>query len=59
MVKVGGYLVIDDCANKYDLPYGYFRGIESVSRAVDRNLPNKQFKEIFSVVHNRIFQRVK
>lgn len=59
MVKLGGYLVVDDCANKYDLPYGYFRGIESVSRAVDRNLPNKQFKEIFSVVHNRIFQRVK
>lgn len=58
-VKVGGYLVIDDCANKYDLPYGYFRGIESVSRAVDEHLPNEQFKEIFSVVHNRIFQRVK
>ena len=58
-VKVGGYLVIDDCANKYDLPYGYFRGIESVSRAVDQHLPNEQFKEIFSVVHNRIFQRVK
>ena len=58
-VKVGGYLVIDDCANKYDLPYGYFRGIESVSRAVDEHLPNEEFKEIFSVVHNRIFQRVK
>ena len=58
-VKIGGYLVIDDCANKYDLPYGYFRGIESVSRAVDEHLPNEQFKEIFSVVHNRIFQRVK
>ena len=59
MVKLGGYLVIDDCANKYDLPYGYFRGIESVSRAVDEHLPNEEFKEIFSVVHNRIFQRVK
>jgi len=59
MVKEGGYLVIDDCANKYDLPYGYFRGIESVSRAVDEVLPNEQFKEIFSVVHNRVFQRVK
>jgi hypothetical protein len=58
-VKVGGYLVIDDCANKYDLPYGYFRGIESVSRAVDEHLPNENFKEIFSVVHNRVFQRVK
>lgn len=59
MVKPGGYLVIDDCANKYDLPYGYFRGIESVSRAVDEVLPNEQFKELFSVVHNRVFQRIK
>lgn len=59
MVKLGGYLVIDDCANKYDLPYGYFRGIESVSRAVDELLPNEEFKEMFSVVHNRVFQRVK
>lgn len=58
MVKPGGYLVIDDCANKYQLPFGYFRGIESVSRAVDEVLPNKDFKEIFSVVHNRVFQRI-
>lgn len=57
MVKPGGYLVIDDCANKYQLPFGYFRGIESVSRAVDEVLPNQQFKEVFSVVHNRVFQK--
>lgn len=58
-VKVGGYLVIDDCANKYDMPDGYFKGIADVSRAVDELLPNEFYKEVFSVVHNRVFQRVK
>ena len=58
LVKPGGYLVIDDCCNKYNLPDGYFRGIQPVSEAVDEVLPNEQFRELFSVVHNRIFQRV-
>ncbi len=58
-VKIGGYLVIDDCAHKYNLPDGYFKGIEPVSRAVDELLPNEYYKELFSVVHNRVFQRVK
>jgi hypothetical protein len=58
-VKVGGYLVIDDCAHKYSLPDGYFKGIDSVSKAVDELLPNEYYKELFSVVHNRVFQRIK
>ncbi len=58
-VKVGGYLVIDDCANKYNLPEGMFKGIESVSKAVDELLPNEYYKEICSVVHIRVFKRVK
>jgi len=58
-VKVGGYLVIDDCANKYHLPAGMFPGIETVSRAVDEQLPNEYYKEIASVVHIRVFQRIK
>lgn len=58
-VKVGGFLVIDDCAHKYDLPDGYFKGIADVSRATDELLPNEHYKEVFSVVHNRIFQRIK
>jgi len=59
MVKVGGYLVIDDCAHKYKLPDGYFKGIEAVSRAVDELLPNAYYEEVFKVMHNRIFKRVK
>lgn len=58
MVKIGGYLVIDDCAHKYKLPNGYFRGIESVSKAVDELLPNAYYEEVFNVMHNRIFKRV-
>lgn len=58
-LKLGGYLIIDDCANKYNLPEGMFKGIETVSRAVDELLPNEYYKEICSVVHIRVFQRIK
>lgn len=58
-VKVGGYLVVDDCANRYNMPEGYFKGIETVSQAVDELLPNDYFCELFSVVHIRVFKRIK
>ena len=58
-VKVGGYLVIDDCCHKYDLPSGQFKGIEEVSKAVDELLPNGFYKELFSIVHVRVFIRIK
>lgn len=58
-VKIGGLLVVDDCANKYNLPNGYFKGIEDVSRAVDELLPNSYYEELFNVMHNRVFRRVK
>jgi len=58
-VKIGGYLVIDDCCNKYNLPDGMFKGIETVSKAVDELLPNEYYKEICSVVHIRVFKRIK
>jgi hypothetical protein len=61
MVKPGGYLVIDDCNNRLDMPDGYFRGIESVSKAVDEVFPpftkNEDWEYIGSVVHNRILRR--
>lgn len=41
------------------IPHGMFSGIETVSRAVDELLPNAYYKEIASVVHIRVFQRVK
>jgi hypothetical protein len=61
LVKPGGYLVIDDCNNRLDMPDGYFRGIESVSKAVDEVFPpftqNEDWEYIGSVVHNRILRR--
>jgi hypothetical protein len=61
LVKPGGYLVIDDCNNRLDMPDGYFRGIESVSKAVDDVFPpftpNDDWEYIGSVVHNRILRR--
>lgn len=61
LVKSGGYLVIDDCNNQLDMPDGYFRGIESVSKAVDEVFPpftkNDDWEYIGSVVHNRILRR--
>lgn len=56
-VKKGGYLVIDDCCHKYQIPKGMFPGIETVSRAVDEWYPNEDFEELFSVVHIRVFKR--
>lgn len=55
LVRPGGLLVVDDCANKYQLPIGYFKGITEVSQAVDEQLPNDEFKELFNVMHNRVF----
>lgn len=56
-VKQGGYLVIDDCCNKYQIPNGMFPGIETVSKAVDEWYPNEQFTELFSLVHIRVFKK--
>lgn len=61
LVKPGGFLVIDDCNNKVEMPFGYFRGIESVSKAVDELLPpftdHPDFEFVQNVVHNRILKR--
>lgn len=58
LVKQGGYLVIDDSACKYHMPWGYFQGIAPVCNEVDKVLPNDEFKELFNVVHNRVWQRI-
>lgn len=56
-LKPGGYLVIDDCCHKYQIPNGMFPGIETVSKAVDEWYPNEQFTELFSLVHIRVFKK--
>ena len=61
LVKPGGFLVIDDCNNRVDMPDGYFRGIQSVSDAVDEVMPpfkeNPEWEFMFNIVHNRVLRR--
>ena len=62
LVKVGGYMVIDDCCNTFAQPFGYFCGIEAVTRVVDRMLPpvtpSSEWEFVFSVVHNRVYRKI-
>jgi hypothetical protein len=67
LVKVGGYVLFDDSASAYPMPFGYFCGILSVSQAVDTYFPiygsgilstGETFIQIGSVMHLRLFQRV-
>jgi hypothetical protein len=49
----GGFLIVDDSACRLDQPWGYFQGIEPVSRAVEEVLVG--WTNILTVMHNRIF----
>ncbi len=57
MVKVGGYLVVDDACNDLNMPFGFFQGIEPVTRAV-LEWENHNFEFQFNVVHLRVYKRV-
>lgn len=60
LVKLNGYLVIDDSCNNFKMPWGYFCGIESVTKATEEYFAtNKDFKFLFNVMHNRVYKRVK
>jgi cyclopropane fatty-acyl-phospholipid synthase-like methyltransferase len=57
-LKVGGYLVIDDSANYLAMPFGYFAGIDDVSKAVrDIIEPDVHYQHLFAVMHNRVFRK--
>jgi hypothetical protein len=62
-VKIGGFMVIDDCCNSFRMPFGYFQGIDVVTRVVDAKLPpvtqSEEWEFVFSVVHNRVYRRMK
>jgi hypothetical protein len=62
LVKLGGYMVIDDCCNTFKMPFGYFQGIESVTKVVDKMLPpatqSSEWEFIFSAVHNRVYRKI-
>lgn len=51
------YLVIDDCCNNLPMPDGYFRGIESVTKAViEWEATQTNFKLQFNLVHNKLYK---
>lgn len=57
LVKVGGYLVMDDAA--WFLPgETFWKGFESVSRACEE-LPPLGFENVLNVGHNRVYRRVR
>ena len=61
LVKQGGYLVIDDCCNDMNMPFGYFQGIEPVTRAVkewEKTESGKGFEVLFNVVHNKVYRKL-
>jgi hypothetical protein len=63
LLKVGGYLVIDDSANMFPMPFGYFTGIQTVCDGVDALLPpgtdNIDYQHLFNIVHNRVWKKIK
>lgn len=60
LVKVGGYLVMDDSCQNMDMPFGFFQGIEDVTRAtLEWEENNNDFEFQFNVVHNKVFKRIK
>ena len=62
LVRRGGYLVIDDCNNRIEMPDGMFRGIQSVSDAVDQEFPpfvdHPDWELVMNLVHNRVMKRI-
>lgn len=63
MLKVGGYLIVDDSSNYLKIPDGLIRsnwsGLLDVSNAVRHvTEQDSRFTHCFAVGHNRIFQRI-
>lgn len=57
MVKEGGYLIIDDACNDLNMQFGYFQGINEVTKATLEYLQgNNDWEFITNVVHNRIYK---
>jgi hypothetical protein len=50
------YLVIDDCCNDLDIPFGMFPGIQSVTDAVIETI---ETPHSYSVVHNKVWDLTK
>ena len=60
VLKPGGYMVVDDAANYKKIEGQSFTGIIEVSDAVRDTLEqNPNYKEVLTVMHNRVFKKLK
>ncbi len=58
LVKPGGFLVMDDAACDCKQPWGFFQGIEPVTRATREMIgTNPLWEHVLTVMHNRVFRR--
>lgn len=57
MVRPGGLLVVDDCSSNLNMPKGFFKGIEPVSRAVRMVIEtDPRWEHLLAVAHNRVWR---
>ncbi|KPK89994.1 MAG: hypothetical protein AMJ88_16795 [Anaerolineae bacterium SM23_ 63] len=58
LLKPGGFLVVDDASNFLEQPWGFFQGIESVSKAVRAVIEtDPKFEHLLAVVHDRVWRK--
>lgn len=59
IIRKKGYLICDDCCNEMKMPFGFFQGIESCTKAVlDFVRFNDEVEFQCNVVHNKIFKKI-
>lgn len=59
LLKLGGLLIMDDASNHLKQPYGFFQGIEDVSKAARTIIEtDPQWEHLLAVVHNRVWRKV-
>ena len=63
LLKIGGYLIVDDSSSQLQIPDGLirldWRGLPEVTQAVeDVIVPDPRFVHMFAVGHNRVFKRI-
>lgn len=58
MLKVGGYLVMDDASLLLENPFGRFLGHQDVCRAIKTNIDGRlDLQHLFAIGHNRVWQK--
>ena len=58
-IKRGGFLITDDSANNLRQPFGFFQGIDDVTKAVLTIIAtDPQWEHVLTVCHDRVFRKV-